>query len=128
MVYNPDIHHRCTIRIADYDYSREGAYFVTISVHDRECLFGEIANGEVILNDMGRIVAEEWRRTETVRTNFITDEFIVMPNHVHGILFITDTGESGNEPVGAIPAGRPDATGTMADRGMKPCACCKGNH
>ena len=79
---------------------------MTICVHDRECLFGEIENGEMVLNDMGRIVAEEWRRTETVRSNVITDEFIVMPNHIHGIILITDRMILAMT-VGAIPGWSP---------------------
>ena len=60
MKYNPDIHHRRSIRLKDYDYSREGTYFVTICVHNRECLFGEITDGEMVFNDAGRICEHTW--------------------------------------------------------------------
>ena len=105
MTYNPYIHHRHSIRLKDYDYSLTGAYFVTICTWQRECLFGEIVNGEMVLNDMGRIVVDEWEKTATVRKNVILDEFVIMPNHFHGIIFFS-------EDVGAIPAGRPIAIGS----------------
>ena len=91
MTYNPDIHHRHSIRLQDYDYSQAGAYFVTICTWQRDCLFGEIVNGEMVLNDMGRIVVDEWEKTATVRKNVILDEFVIMPNHFHGIIFFLKT-------------------------------------
>ena len=54
MTYNPNIHHRRSIRLKEYDYSQNGAYFVTICVQNRECLFGEIVDGEMVLNDAGK--------------------------------------------------------------------------
>jgi REP element-mobilizing transposase RayT len=57
--YNPHIHHRRSIRLKGFDYSREGLYFVTICVQNRACLFGNVENGEMIMNDMGRMV-EKW--------------------------------------------------------------------
>ena len=101
MTYNPDIHHRHSIRLKDYDYSQAGAYFVTICAWQRECLFGEIVNGEMVLNDMGRIVVDEWEKTARMRSNIELDVFSVMPNHFHAIFLIHDN-------VGAIPVGRPD--------------------
>ncbi|MDR2968246.1 MAG: hypothetical protein LBV32_01425 [Tannerellaceae bacterium] len=59
--YNPNIHHRRSIRLHGYDYSQEGLYFVTICVQNRECLFGEIMDGEMILNEIGRIVKNEYQ-------------------------------------------------------------------
>lgn len=56
MKYNPDIHHRHSIRLKGYDYARTGAYFVTICAKNRECFFGEIMNGQMVLNDAGRLV------------------------------------------------------------------------
>lgn len=81
-------YHRRSIRLKDYDYSQDGLYFVTICARDRECLFGEIRNEEMRLNELGRIVNNFWY---SIKTYFITvdlDEFAVMPNHIHGIIVI----------------------------------------
>ena len=90
MKYDPFKHHRHSIRLKGYDYSQAGAYFVTCVTHNRECLFGEIVVGEMRLNEYGQIVAEEWFKTAQVRSNVELDEFVVMPNHLHGILVIVD--------------------------------------
>jgi putative transposase len=60
MIYNPDRHHRRSIRLSGYDYSRAGAYFVTICAKDRACLFGEVKDGEMRHNDAGRMVVDGW--------------------------------------------------------------------
>ena len=88
MRYDPGKHHRRSIRLKGYDYSQAGAYFVTICTYDRVCLFGEIVDGEMVLNDSGRIVVNEWARTAQIRDEIELDEFVVMPNHVHGIIWI----------------------------------------
>ena len=67
-------------------------------------LFGEIVNGNMILNEVGRIVAQEWGRIDSIRNNVVLDEFIIMPNHVHSIIFFTDS-------VGASPTARPNVIG-----------------
>jgi len=90
MGYNPDIHHRRSIRLRDYDYCSTGAYFVTICAFQRECLFGEVVEGEMQVNQFGEIVREEWQKTDNVRENVILDEFVIMPNHIHGILIVVD--------------------------------------
>jgi hypothetical protein len=95
MKFNPDIHRRRTIRLKGYDYSQAGAYFVTICVHDRECLFGEIVDGEMRMNQFGHIVAAEWLRTAELRAEIALGEFVVMPNHFHGIVLITDESYNG---------------------------------
>ena len=83
---------RRSLRLQGYDYAKSGAYFVTVVTHDRRCLFGEIAGGGVRLNHPGRVVAETWEWLET-RYPFVTlDEYVVMPNHLHGLLAITDEG------------------------------------
>ena len=74
----------------EYDYSQPGAYFITICVHKGMCLFGQIHDGEVRLNDMGQVVRLEWLRTEIVRPNVLLDEFVIMPNHLHGIIFFEE--------------------------------------
>jgi REP element-mobilizing transposase RayT len=92
MKYNPDIHHRHSIRLKGYDYSQPGAYFVTIVTHLRQCLFGEIANNEMILNDYGKISEQCWNDIPKHYPNAITDEFVIMPNHIHGIIILNDNG------------------------------------
>ncbi len=67
MPYNPDTHHRHSIRLRKYDYSRAGAYFVTICTYNKECLFGNITDGKVRLNDAGRVVGGEWIKTAEIR-------------------------------------------------------------
>ena len=83
---------RHSIRLAGYDYSQAGVYFITICTQNRECLFGDIVNGSMILNDAGIIVQEEWTRAKIVRPYVTLDAFVVMPNHIHGIIVFTDTG------------------------------------
>lgn len=103
MTYNPDIHHRHSIRLKDYDYSQNGAYFVTICAWQRECLFGEIVNGEMVLNNMGRIVKSVWSGLPKHFTNINLDEYMIMPNHFHGILHIIEfVGVKQDSP--ALPA------------------------
>jgi putative transposase len=88
--YNPEIHHRRSIRLRGYDYSQAGAYFLTICTFQRTCLFGENSDGTVKLSDIGKIAEEEWIKTAEVRKYVELDAFVVMPNHVHGILVIGD--------------------------------------
>ena len=90
MKYDPAIHHRRSIRLQGYDYSKAGAYFVTLCTQDRECLFGDIVDGEMRLNEAGRVVADEWLKTAEIRAEIELDEWVVMPNHFHGILVIAD--------------------------------------
>ncbi|GHV57144.1 hypothetical protein FACS1894182_05260 [Bacteroidia bacterium] len=89
-MYHPDLHHRRSIRLPDYDYSQQGLYFVTICVQDRECLFGDIDKEEMRLNEIGKIVRNEWLKTAELRPNVKLHEFVVMPNHFHAILEITE--------------------------------------
>jgi putative transposase len=81
---------RRSIRLKDYNYSQAGAYYMTICTHNRECLFGQIDEGEIELNEQGQIVQAEWYKTAQIRPNLAMDEFIVMPNHIHGIIFINN--------------------------------------
>jgi REP element-mobilizing transposase RayT len=90
MVYNPDAHHRRSIRLAEYDYAGTGAHFVTLCARERACLFGDVVAGEIRLSPVGRVVEEEWWRTGVVRPAVTMDVFVVMPNHLHGIIVIDD--------------------------------------
>ena len=88
MKYNPAIHNRRSIRLKTYDYSKAGLYFITICVQNRELLFGEIENNVMILNDAGKMIYAEWEKLPERFTNIQLHEFVVMPNHFHGIIEI----------------------------------------
>jgi putative transposase len=96
MRYNPAIHHRRSIRLKGYDYTRAGAYFITICTQDRACLFGDIAGGEMRLNGMGRIVDDTWRWLGKQYDYVEIAEYVVMPNHLHGIIVMGDNGDDGD--------------------------------
>ena len=81
-------HHRHSMRLRGYDYAQAGAYFVTIVTRDRVCLFGEMVNGEMRLNDGGRMIEQWWFELNRKFSTVETDEFVVMPNHFHGIVVI----------------------------------------
>ena len=88
MKFDSQIHHRCSIRLKDYDYSQNCAYFVTIVTRQRACLFGEIMGGELALNEIGKIMQEAWNEIPQHFPNVVLDAFVVMPNHIHGIIII----------------------------------------
>ena len=88
--FDPQKHHRRSIRLKGYDYSSEGAYYVTVVAQGRECLFGEIIDGETHLSKYGEIIQKWW---DEIPVHFPTVElgaFVIMPNHVHDIIFIID--------------------------------------
>jgi REP element-mobilizing transposase RayT len=88
MKYDPNIHQRRSIRLKGYDYSQPGAYFVTMVARHRECLFGDIHDGKLDLTDIGNIIKTTWLRIPTHFPTTRLDEYIIMPNHFHGILRI----------------------------------------
>ncbi|MBD1905464.1 transposase [Funiculus sociatus GB2-A5] len=92
MKYDPNKHHRRSIRLKGYDYSQVGVYFITICTHQRQCLFGAIANSKMELNPYGQIAAECWDGIPQHFSRIQLDACVVMPNHLHGILVITDAG------------------------------------
>jgi len=108
MQFNPDIHHRKSIRLKNYDYSQAGLYFITICIHNRLPLFGKIIKGKMILYSAGCMVANQWLQLPYRFSSIILHEYIVMPNHFHGII----------ESVGAIPCGCPIPCGCQI-----PCNC-----
>jgi putative transposase len=77
-------------RLPGWDYAGAGWYFVTICTRNRECLFGDIVDGEMHLSSIGEIVAEEWQKTPGIRPNVVLDEWVIMPNHLHGIIVILE--------------------------------------
>ena len=90
MAYDPTHHKRRSLRLPGYDYSLPGAYFITICTHRHECLFGNIIDGRMGLDDVGRTVHACWNEIPDHFPYVTVDEFVVMPNHVHGIFFIVD--------------------------------------
>ena len=103
MKYDPDKHHRRSIRLKGYDYSQAGAYFVTICTNNRECLFGDFIDGEIRLNDAGQMVRRIWNDLSVKFPGIETDEFVVMPNHVHGIIIIVGAGPCACPGIHACP-------------------------
>ncbi len=104
MKSNPDIHHRRSIRLKGYDYFRAGIYFITICIQNRLCLFAEIKKGEMILNDTGKMIKTVWDEIPVYYQGFNIHEFIVMPNHIHGIIQIVSNPNS----VGTGPCACPN--------------------
>ena len=102
--YDPDIHKRRSIRLKDYDYSQPGAYFVTICAKSRGSVFGGIKDGIMHLTDAGRTVKSIWNDLPNHYPNISLDAFIIMPNHVHGIIVISDQkhGQARDLPLRAI--------------------------
>ena len=88
--YDPDRHHRRSIRLKGYDYSQPGAYFVTICTERRQCIFGDVVGGQMRLNRYGEIVAETYQWLCQRYGHLHSDEWIIMPNHFHAIMVITD--------------------------------------
>jgi REP element-mobilizing transposase RayT len=91
MTYDPNIHHRRSIRLRGYDYSQAGAYFVTICAQGRESLFGDIVSGTMQLNPYGAIVVDWWDRIAEHFQGVELDDFVAMPNHVHRIVVLTNS-------------------------------------
>jgi REP element-mobilizing transposase RayT len=116
MRFHPERHHRRSIRLKGYDYRQAGAYFVTVCTQDRSFLFGEMVHGEMRLNDAGKMVYDVWNDLPAFYPGVQTDAFIVMPNHIHGIIIL----------VGADPRVCPDADPRVCPGqpsvGVGPCA------
>jgi putative transposase len=102
--FKPLIQSRCSIRMKGYDYSLAGAYFVTIATYQRVCLFGKVVNGVILLNPYGSIAFEQWTRLEKRFHLSDFSTFVVMPNHIHGIIYIVrGAGEESQMPHVQIP-------------------------
>ncbi len=98
MKYNIKIHHRRSIRLQGYNYSRVGAYFVTICTKNRECLFGEVMDGQMQLNDVGKILQATWDALPDHYSHVELDAWVIMPNHAHGIIVLDSTVGAGLKP------------------------------
>lgn len=99
---------RRSIRLKEYDYSQAGAYFVTIVTQDRGCLFGDVVDGKMQLNDAGQMVRSVWDDLPKYYAGVETDQFVVMPNHLHGVIVLVGVGpracpEAGGQPQGVAP-------------------------
>lgn len=103
MSYDRDIHHRRSIRLKGYDYAQSGAYFVTVATRDRLCLFGDVVEEKMCINVAGAMVQKVWDELPSRFPTIGLDAFVVMPNHVHGIIVLP-------QPVG-VPL-----VGTQEDR------------
>ena len=99
--FDPQKHHRRSIRLKGYDYSKEGFYFITICCEDKAKIFGEIIDGKMILNEFGQIANEEWLNTANIRKNCKLHAHIIMPDHIHGIIEILFS-ENPNNQIGAF--------------------------
>jgi REP element-mobilizing transposase RayT len=101
MIYDRHKHRRRSVRLPGYDYSWPGAYFVTICTYGRDCLFGAFAGGRVRLSECGRAARDEWLRSAAVRPGIVLDAFVIMPNHLHGIIILTPESQLNVSDVGA---------------------------
>lgn len=123
MRHDPTRHHRRSIRLPAYDYAQPGAYFVTICTQNRECVFGQVTQGQMILNDPGQMVESIWRQLPQHYPRVEVHAFVVMPNHVHGIIVLVGAGPGGAnlvgaDLVGAGPRACPDSGRPRVDSGQ----------
>lgn len=88
MTYDPEKHHRRSIRLPQYDYAKSGVYFVTICTHERECVLGDVVDGVMVLNDWGIIADEFWDEVSAHFHGVAIDAHVIMPNHVHANIVI----------------------------------------
>lgn len=115
MMIRPVPRRRNKLRLQGADYTQPGAYYVTICTNERQCLFGEVIEGCVLKNTLGQAVTDEWLRTAEIRREVSLDAWVVMPNHLHGIVVIGHpTDRKGGGPLAAIDSRRLDATGAIA--------------
>ena len=97
MTYDPERHHRHSIRLKNYDYAEAGAYLVTVCIERRECLLGEIIDGQMAVNEWGQVAGEVWEQIAERWPTVDLDVSVVMPNHTHGIVILRDEGQAGEE-------------------------------
>ena len=92
---------RHSIRLKGYDYSQTGLYFITICCQGRKCRFGKIENGEMVLNDAGKMATQCWLNISEYFPHVILHEFVIMPNHIHGIIELSNNNDVKTGSVGA---------------------------
>ncbi len=104
MVYDPRVHHRRSIRLRGYDYAGGGVYFVTICTAAKNSMFGEVIEGEMILNEAGRLVQKTWNSLTERFRSLVLDAFQIMPNHLHALFALPGPGLA---PALAMATGAP---------------------
>jgi REP element-mobilizing transposase RayT len=104
MPFDPSRHHRRSIRLCDWDYTANGAYFITLVTHDRASLFGDIVDGVMRLNAYGEIARACWEEIPSHFDHVEIDAFVIMPNHVHGIVLIVNDKPASERAVGLVGA------------------------
>jgi putative transposase len=124
---SPQKCHRRSIRLAGYDYRIAGAYFVTLCTQNRKCLLGNVANGEMTLNDSGHMIHRVWNELPHYYPGVDIDTFQIMPNHVHGIIILVGEPAGVGQPRGVAPTKRPSPGNKDWKHnslvGAGPCAC-----
>jgi putative transposase len=112
MHFDPERHHRRSIRLSGYDYTQAGAYFVTICTHQRQHLLAHIDATGRVLSHIGRLVARCWLAIPRHFPNAILDAWVIMPDHLHGIIVLQQSGDSTRnaEPAVIVPSKRPNGT------------------
>ena len=103
----PSQSRRRSTRLRGYDYGQTGGYFVTICVQDQQCLFGKIIDGQMQLNEIGKIVIECWNRIPQYFFSTELDVYVVMPNHVHGVILLNTVEARSPRP---FPHSQPNRT------------------
>ena len=96
MNYDPKIHHRRSIRLKEYDYSSAGWYYVTVCTQERICRLGDISEGQIKLSEAGRIAERSWKWLGAHFTNVELDSYVIMPNHLHGIVIMNERRRGGS--------------------------------
>jgi REP element-mobilizing transposase RayT len=120
MKFDPQKHHRRSIRLKQYDYTQPGGYFVTVVTYHRDCLFGEIVNERMQLNEFGYIAEECWRAIPDHFANVELGAYVIMPNHVHGIIVITDRADENGMATNSSPFVGARHASPLPPRGTKP--------
>jgi len=113
MKFNPERHHRRSIRLKEYDYAQPGWYFITICTQDHAILFGDILKGSMVLNNAGKIIKKFWLRIPELREYIELDEFIIMPNHFHGIMIIIENLNHVRATDSVAPTLKPNSIGSI---------------
>lgn len=120
MKFDPQKHHRQSIRLRGHDYTQAGAYFITLCIYQRQCLFGEIVGGQMQLNQYGQVVGKCWQWLSEQYSYVDLDSWVVMPNHLHGIIVITTNGCRGDSRI--APTGNASTGTTFTETASTPIA------
>jgi REP element-mobilizing transposase RayT len=112
--------HRNSLRLNDFDYSQIGAYFVTICTKNRQCLFGKIQHGTMQLSPFGRVASAQWQQLPYRFPYLEFGEWVIMPNHIHGILVITGRGEASQDKRPCSPESLIEEASPLRPNGTTP--------